>query len=88
MGVQLEKPRTWQKPAWCMFSRNCGEDMDNSSKGMPKSIDAFHEMLEQERKRLAFRPSRMQKLVYRNRLQIENEIMNARRYDLAIRLHI
>ena len=59
--------------------------MENNSKGMPR-IDAFHEMLMQERKRLAYRPSRMQRLVFRNGLDIEKALMDARRYDTAIRL--
>lgn len=57
--------------------------MQNNSKGMP---DAFHEVLMQERKRLAYRPSRMQKIVFKNGLDIEKALMDARRYDTAIRL--
>jgi len=59
--------------------------MEGNSKGWPR-LDPFHEMLVEERKRLAFRPTRMQKIVFKNAMTIEKELMNARRYDHAIRL--
>lgn len=59
--------------------------MENNSKGMPR-IDAFHEMLEQERKHLAYRPTRMQKIVFRNAMDVEKAIIEARRLGRAIRL--
>ena len=61
--------------------------MDSNSKGWLPHLDPFHEFLEEERRRLSRRPTRMQKLAFKNGLDIENELMNARRYDLGIRLH-
>lgn len=58
--------------------------MDGNPKGWPR-IDPFHEMLEEERKRLAYRPSRMRKVLSRNTLHIDRMLMDARRFDTLIR---
>lgn len=57
--------------------------MQNEPRGW-RRIDPFHEMLEQERKRLAFRPSKLQRIVFKDGLKIEKEIVEARRFDTAI----
>ena len=57
--------------------------MQNNSKGMP---DPFHEMLERERERASRRYTRIQKIVFRNALDVEKAIIEARRLGRAIRL--
>jgi hypothetical protein len=70
-----------------MCSENSGEGhMDGNSKGWPH-IDPFHEFLEEERKRLARRPTRMQKVLFRNTLEIDRVLMEAKRFERLIRLY-
>ena len=59
--------------------------MDLNPKGWPK-LDPFHEFLEEERRRLACRPSRIQKVLFRNTLDIDRMLMEAKRFDRLIRL--
>ena len=58
--------------------------MDLNPRGWPK-LDPFHEFLEEERRRLARRPTRMQKVLFRNTLQIDRMLTEARRFDTLIR---
>jgi len=58
--------------------------MERNSKGWPH-LDPFHEFLEEERRRLARRPTRMQKVLFRNTLQIDRMLMEAKRFDTLIR---
>jgi hypothetical protein len=59
--------------------------MDLNPRGWPK-LDPFHEFLEEERRRLARRPTRMHKVLFRNTLDIDRMLMDARRFDRIIRL--
>lgn len=54
-------------------------------RGWPR-IDPFHEFLEEERRRLSRRPTRIQKVLFRNSLRIDKMLMEARRFDRLIRL--
>jgi hypothetical protein len=49
--------------------------MDLNPRGWPK-LDPFHEFLEEERRRLARRPTRMQKVLFRNTLGIDRMLMD------------
>ena len=59
--------------------------MERNSKGMRPYIDPFHEFLEEERRRLARRPTRMQKVLFGNTLRIDRMLMEAKRFDTLIR---
>ena len=53
-------------------------------RGWPK-IDPFKEFLEAERRRLSTRPTRIQKVLFRNTLRIDRMLMEAKRFDTLIR---